>query len=259
MRFWPLVAILLWSCATTGGRTPTTYTESAQALYEQGLDRLESHNYEQAIVIFEQVRARFPYSSYAALAELSIADTEFARGRYLESIAVYEAFTRFHPTHPRLDYAYFRIAEAHRRTIPSSFFIFPPTAERDQTAVRATRTAVETFLRRFDGSEYVGRAQEIHREVLEILAKHELAVARFYEKREKWDGAAGRFRYLLSHYPGVGFDTEATLGLANAEWRAGRPEQARAILESFLREESGEDAAEARKLLDEIEGSPTQP
>src|SRR5690606_32176611 len=107
--FWPLVAILLWSCATAGERAPSTYTESAQVLYEQGLDRLDSQNFEQAIVIFEQVRTRFPYSSYAALAELAIADTQYARGRFLEAIDAYEAFVRFHPTHPRLDYAYFRI------------------------------------------------------------------------------------------------------------------------------------------------------
>lgn len=259
MRFWPLVAILLFSCATTGGRAPSTYSESAQALYERGLEHLDGQSYEQAIVVFEQVRTRFPYSSYAALAELAIADTEFGRGRFLEAIAAYEAFTRFHPTHPRLDYAYFRIAESHRRTIPSSFFIFPPTSERDQTAVRATRDAVETFLRRFESSEHVPQARELHRDVLQILAEHELAVARFHENRDKWEGAAGRYRYLLSHYPGVGFDAEATLGLAQAEWRAGRPDAAREILQGFLREQGGEEAAEARRLLDEIEGSPAEP
>lgn len=259
MRSWPLVAILLWGCATSGGGGPTTYSESAQVLYEQGLDDLDSHNYEQAIVTFEQVRTRFPYSSYAALAELAIADTQYERGRYFEAIDAYEAFTRFHPTHQRLDYAYFRIAEAHRRTVPSSFFLFPPTSERDQTAVRATLHAVQVFLDRFEESEYVPRAQVIRQEVVGILARHELAVARFHERREKWEGAAGRYRYLLTRFPGVGLEVEATLGLANAEFRAGRPEEARQILEAFLREHTGEGAADAQNLLEEIEGSTAAP
>lgn len=259
MRFWPLVAILLWGCATSGAKGPTTYTESAQVLYEQGLRQLDAQNYEQAIVIFEQVRTRFPYSSYAALAELSIADTQYERGRYLEAIDVYEAFTRFHPNHPRRDYAYFRIAESHRRTIPSSFFLFPPASERDQTAVRATLAAVREFLERFEESEYVPRARELQRQVVDILARHELAIARFHEKRKKWDGAAGRYRFLLSRYPGVGYDLEATLGLANAEYRAGRPASARDILLAFLEDHPGEGGAEARRLLAEIEGSDSAP
>lgn len=254
MRFWPLAAILLLGCATVETTGPRSYTESAQVLYEQGLAHLDAQNYEQAIVVFEQVRARFPYSSYAALAELAVADTQYERGRYLEAIDAYQAFTRFHPTHPRLDYAYFRIAEAHQRTLPSSFFVFPPVSERDQTAVRATLAAVDTFLERFgEESEYAPHAIRIRQEVLEILAKHELAVARFHEARDKWDGAAGRYRYLLRHYPGIGFDVEATLGLAHAEWRAGRPAEAKRILEDFLREHSGDGAAEARRLLARIE------
>ncbi|HLV60768.1 MAG TPA: outer membrane protein assembly factor BamD [Fredinandcohnia sp.] len=259
MRYWPVAAILLGACATTGTGAPTSYTESAQALYERGLDELDAHNYEQAIITFEQVRTRFPYSSYAALAELAIADTEFERGRYFEAIDAYEAFVRFHPTHPRLDYASYRIVEAHRHTLPSSFFIFPPVSERDPTTVLATLQAANAFLDRFSESEYAERARAIRREMLDILARHELAVARFHEKRGKWEGAAGRYRYLLSHYPGVGYDVEATLGLANAEFRAGRPEEARAILEAFLSEHDGEGVAEARRLLAEIEGSDGAP
>lgn len=261
MRFWMLAAfLLLLGCATTERSGPRTYRESAQALYEEGLEQLRSQNYEQAIATFEQVRSRYPYSSYAALAELAVADTQFERGHYLEAIDAYQAFTRFHPTHPRLDYAYFRIAESHYKTIPTWFFLFPPNSERDQTAVRSTLAAVEEFLDRYGGeSEYVARAQRLRREVLEILARHELAVARFHEARQKWEGAALRYRYLLSHYPGVGFDEEATLGLAHAEWRAGRPEEARRILEEFLRAHAGEAAAEARRLLSRIEEGADEP
>jgi len=265
MRFWTLGVSLLLGCTALGCVTaesagPRGYSESARALYEEGLDHLRAQNYEQAIATFEQVRARYPYSSYAALAELAVADTQFERGRYLEAIDAYQAFTRFHPSHPRLDYAYFRVAESHYKTIPTSFFLFPPNSERDQTAVRATLAAVEEFLDRYGGgSEYAERAERLRREVLGILARHELAVAHFHEARQKWEGAALRYRYLLSHYPGIGFDEEATLGLAHAEWRAGRPEEARRILEEFLRDHEGEAAAEARRLLSRIEGGAEEP
>lgn len=217
MRFWHLLLLSsLLSCVTPQVVAPTTYTESAQALYEEALAELASDDFEQAIILFEQVRSRYPYSSYAALAELGVADTQFKRGRYLEAIDMYQAFLRFHPAHPRLDYASFRIGEAHHRTIPSSFFLFPPPSERDQTAVRATRAALQDFLNRYPDSEYVPRAEGLLDDVLQILARHELVAARFYAKRGKWQGAALRYQALLENFPGLGFDEEARQGLEEA-------------------------------------------
>jgi outer membrane protein assembly factor BamD len=217
MRIWPLLLLLAsLSCATTQATGPRTYSESAQALYEQALAELASDDFEQAILLFEQVRSRYPYSSYAALAELGVADTQFKRGRYLEAIDIYQAFLRFHPAHPRLDYASFRIGESHAKTIPSSFFLFPPPSERDQTAVRATRGALQDFLHRYPESAYVPRAQELLQEVLAVLARHEWAAARFYAKRGRWRGAALRYQALLNDYPGLGFDEQAREGLEEA-------------------------------------------
>lgn len=217
MRIWPLLLLFVsLSCVTPQATGPRSYSESAQVLYEQALEELASDDFEQAIVLFEQVRSRYPYSSYAALAELGVADTQFKRGRYLEAIDMYQAFSRFHPAHPRLDYAAFRIGESHSRTIPSSFFLFPPPSERDQTAVRSTRQALQDFLQRHPESSYIPRAQELLDDVLRILARHEIVAARFYAKRGRWRGAALRYQTLLEQYAGLGFDQEAKDGLEEA-------------------------------------------
>ncbi|HEY0839998.1 MAG TPA: outer membrane protein assembly factor BamD, partial [Vulgatibacter sp.] len=195
---------------------PVTYAESAQEAYEVALEDLESQNYEQAISGFEQVRTKYPYSSFAALAELRIADAEFGRGRWLEAIDSYQAFVKFHPAHEKLDWAWFRIGESHYRAIPSGFFIFPSPSERDQTEVRAARTSLADFLARYPQSEHAPMAQEKLSEVISLLARHELQVARFYASRERWTGAAWRYERVLRDYPGTGFDAEATFGLADS-------------------------------------------
>lgn len=258
MRFWSIgVLLLTFACATTEATGPRSYTESAQALYEEGLGKLEAEDYEGAIVIFEQVRSRFPYSSYAALAELGVADTQFRRARYLEAIDAYEAFIRFHPTHARLDYASFRVGESHYNTIPSNFFLFPPASERDQTSVRSTRTALQAFLQRFPESQHGPRARDLLQEVLGVLARHELATAKFYARRGKWAGAAGRYRYLLRTYPGMGLDEEALTGLVESLLKLEEREEAEAVLSEYL--QANPDDRNARRLLDEVRGQAKAP
>jgi len=247
-----LLALLLAGCATKRA-APTTYAESAQEAYEVALEDLESQNYEQAISGFEQVRTKYPYSSYAALAELRIADAEFGRGRWLEAIDSYQAFVKFHPGHEQLDWAWFRIGESHYKAIPSGFFIFPSPSERDQTEVRAARTSLADFLSRYPQSAYAPQAREELREVVGLLAGHELQVARFYASRERWTGAAWRYERVLRDFPGSGFDAEATFGLADALREQGETGRAAEILEAFIGQHpSDTDARKARAMLDSL-------
>lgn len=251
LRFAAVAALALASAGCASKRAaPTTYAESAQDAYEVALEDLESQNWEQAIAGFEQVRTKYPYSSYAALAELRIADAEFGRGRWLEAIDSYQAFVKFHPAHEQLDWAWFRIGESHYKAIPSGFFIFPSPSERDQTEVRAARTSLADFLARYPQSEHAPRARAALDEVVSLLARHELQVADFYASRERWTGAAWRYERVLRDFPGAGFDAEATFGLANALREEGDTERAAQILEGFLGQNPpASDAGRARAML----------
>lgn len=247
------LAGLASGCATNGAAGPVSYRESAEQLYLEGVSQIDGGDYMQAIATLEAVRNRFPYSSFAALAELRIADAEFARGRYLSAIDAYGTFIKLHPSHPDVDWAAFRIGESHYEAIPSGFFLFPSPSERDITEVRAARTTLEDFIAAHPESEYVPKARKLHEEVLRILAGHEMAVGDFYASREKWAGAAGRYQRLLDSYPGVGFDAEATFKLVDALREMGERDRAIQALERFLGREPGDgDARRARELMQEL-------
>ncbi|WP_169788737.1 outer membrane protein assembly factor BamD [Vulgatibacter incomptus] len=247
-------------CAHEQAVAKSGYSEDAQAAYEEAVSALESKNFEQAILAFEQIRSKFPYSSYAALSELRIADAEFGRGRWLEAIDSYQAFVKFHPDHPQVDWATFRIGESHFRAIPSSFFLFPSASERDQTEVRAAKTSLTDFVSRFPKSEYLPRAKEELQEVMGLLARHELYAARFYASREHWAGAAGRYRYLLQNYPGSPYETDATLGLAEALAKLGEHDRAKELLDAVeAAHPHTEEGRKAREMQRMMEKAPNPP
>jgi outer membrane protein assembly factor BamD len=223
----------LTACAS-GGPRPQSYADEAQFLYQEGEEALDDGDYQRAISLFEQVRARFPYSSWATEAELRTADTEFERERYPEAIDRYQTFAKLHPNHPRVDWAAYRAAESHFEAIPSGFFLFPAPNERDVTEAEAARRAFEDFLAAFGGSEYAPRAQEKLGQVLGLLARHENYDGDFYASRKKWAGAAGRYETALRRFPGSGYDAETTRKLVAAYRQLGEEVKARGAIERFL-------------------------
>ncbi len=223
---------LLSACAADGeGRLD--FAVDAQRNYEKGLSELQDERWLDAVRFFEHVRSKFPYSTYAAAAELKTADAHFSREKYSEAIDGYRNFVKFHPTHANVDWASFRVGESHVQAMPSDFFLLPSDTEKDQTQVRAARASLEEFLRKYPKSEHRPRAEELLSTVVRKLAAHELIVAEFYARRDRWEAAAGRWEYVRRTYPDQGLDGEVALGLVRAYRGMGDPARAKAVAEEL--------------------------
>ncbi len=70
---------------------------SAQQLAWEGMDAFEDGDYQDAIESFERLRDWYPFSKYAILAELKIADAHYHLEQYEEAIFAYEEFEKLHP------------------------------------------------------------------------------------------------------------------------------------------------------------------
>src|SRR5258708_18576656 len=110
----------------TGGAVD--YSVSAQKNYEKGLKQLDEKDWIAASKYFGFIKSRFPYSKYAVLAELRLADAEFGAEQYLESIDSYRLVLKFPPTHEMVvnGYASFKIGESYYKQLPTDFWLFPP-------------------------------------------------------------------------------------------------------------------------------------
>jgi outer membrane protein assembly factor BamD len=249
------LAVLLSACATkhttAGGalRLGTTAEEN----YQKGLDELGEKNYPEAIRFFEYVRAKYPYSKVSASAGLRLADVKFAEGRFLEAAEAYEAFQKDHPTSGELDYAEFRAGVAHAKAAPQDFFLLPPLEEKDQAETEKAVAALRAFVEKRPSSQWLPEARKALARAENLLAKRELYAGDYYAKRERWAGAAGRYKGLVDRYPDSRLVETALWRLARAQVKLDQKLLARQALQRLIAEhpESAQ-RAEAEKLLESL-------
>lgn len=220
-------------------------------MYDVGMEDLNDGLYPEAISGFTDLKTKYPYSKYAALADLRIADTHFERGKFVEAIDAYRTFLKFHPNHSEAPYAMFRIGEANYEQIPTNWWFLPPGAEKDQGSTKLAITAYRDMLARYPDADAASDARKRLDECRRKLADHELYVARFYYDRDRYKAASGRAEFLLKNYSGLGLDSEALLLVARSKRALNDYDGARDAATKLKTEhpESGE-ASKAEALLD---------
>lgn len=222
--------------AGCGGPPAATlsYGESARRDFERAQEAVDDNDCLTATPLLQNVRREYPYSRYAALAELRLADCELAQQHYTEAIRGYRSFIRTRPTHPEVDTANFQIAVSYFRQIPSDFFLSPPPDERDQAATRSALRIVRRFLLEFPESEHIEEARRIEQQVLALLARHELYVAGYYLQRDRPQATIGRLRTLLDLYEGSGVEPEALMLLGRTHLHVRQGRQARIVFAEVI-------------------------
>jgi len=224
-------------------------------LYAQGLEHLEGTNVlglfhwphiDSAIESFQAVIDNYPYSDYAVLSELKIADAYFEDGKYEEALSYYRDFADLHPQHAQVPYTIFRSALCYRRQVR--------TINRDQSATREALFYLDRLLNEFPYSEYSAEAEEIWRELRTRLAENVMSIADFYRGRDEFESAAERYRSLLSEYPGLGLDAESLYKLGLCYAAMNRPDDAErvflAIVQNYQGTDLADDAADRIAALD---------
>jgi outer membrane protein assembly factor BamD len=217
-------------CATSDEESkPVTYSLTAKQNYEKGLAELKDENYPEAQKYFQFVKQKYPFSKFAVLAELGVADTQFARGNYTEAIDAYKSFARLHPTHEKVEdgYVAFRICESYYKDMPEDVWLLPPSYEKDQSAIVDAQREIDDFRKKFPTSPYMKKADDIRREVMKRLVDHEVYVARFYLKSDHPKAAALRLEGAIKRYPGSGREPELLYSLGETYLHMCEPQRAK--------------------------------
>jgi len=249
-----LLAVVVGSggCASTGGvaKVSVTAQDKARALYDRALDDADSGIFPEALKRLGELKSRFPYSSFAALADLRIGDIHVQRGKYSDAVVAYERFVRYHPSHDQGAWARLKIAEAYLEQAPSDWWFLPPSEEKDQSSVRLALRSFGEVIRRHAGTEEAELAARGVHKCRVRLASHELSVARFYAQREHHRAVLERTAYVLKRFGGLGLDGEALWLKAGAHRGLGDDKEADALLRRLLVEHPNDSlAARAKEAI----------
>ena len=162
----------------------------------------KGERYEEAIRRYTEVKNKFPYSNFAAKAELAIADVYYKQESFAEAQVAYQMFRDLHPTAPQADYVQFRLGMSYYNQLPSSI-------DRDLTLANDTILNLSDLIKKYPNSQYVTEAKEKRSATIKMLAEKEEYIADFYFKREIFDSAISRYEGLYKNYQGLGFDAKA--------------------------------------------------
>ena len=176
---------------------------SAQKLYAEARDNLNSGNFERAVQLFETLEARYPFGRYAQQAQLEIAYAYYKDNEPISAIAALDRFIKLHPNHPNLDYALYLKGLVNFHDDPGLFgnLVDQDPAERDPQAARESFAAFRELVTRFPNSKYTADATARMKFLVNALAMHEVHVARYYIKRQAWVAAANRASKVVETYP----------------------------------------------------------
>src|SRR5262249_2139229 len=184
------VAVAL-TVAACGGKPKNKITlEEAKGpgrdkeLYRDAVEAIRKGNYDQGRILLNTMINTYPESPLVKIAKLSNADSFYLQGgskNLAQAEAGYREFVEFFPDDPLADDVMIKQAEIHLKQVESP--------DRDQTHAKLAERQLKETLRRYPNTDRKEQIEGLMTEVQEILAMHELKVARFnFELRQAMAG-----------------------------------------------------------------------
>jgi outer membrane protein assembly factor BamD len=252
-------AVVETGCDATlnGPITPSlTYTEDARKAYDEAMGSFRDKDWESARALFDELRKLFPQSRYARLAELRIADIDFAQEKYTEAIGSYRTFVTNHRNDREVEYARYRLAKALYFDVDDTFFL-PPAEERDQATASEAHREIQSFLKQYPRSRYRRDAEYMLDVVTGRLVRHELYVARYYRRRDNFIAALARIDYATKTFPTSALYPEALVLRGETLMMMDRRAEAKVAFETVIKDYGAPFSEPAKRFLDEL-ADPTQ-
>jgi len=207
-----------------------------EGLFKLAQEYDEAERYEVALQKYTDVKNKFPYSSYAATAELAIADVYYKRESFAEAQIAYQNFRDLHPKHAKIDYVIFRTAMSFYQQLPD-------TVDRDLTLANDAIYHFSEIIKNYPKSEYVNEAKEKRDKCYVMLAEKELYVGDFYLLHEEYGASLNRYEMMLAKYPALGLDPRALLGAARAAAKSDNDSKKQKYIETLISKYGNSDEA----------------
>jgi outer membrane protein assembly factor BamD len=245
-----LAALALWGCASSGEPDVATLASSSDdIIWEAAQKAASKHQWENARQHYKRIVDAFPNSEHGPDARLGLADSYFEEGgtgNYVLAVSAYREFLTLFPSHPRSDYAQFRVGE--------SFYRQRNGPDRDQTATREAMDEYERLLQRYPNSKQTEEGRERLQACRQTLARSEFMIGYFYQHSRVYCRAAiSRYEGILSEFPDYQGLDEVLYRLSECLNNEGRPSEALPHLNRLIEQyPKSSFVAPARELMSSL-------
>jgi outer membrane protein assembly factor BamD len=167
--------------------------DTAQELAELGNEAMQEKEYSKAIEYFQKLRDRYPFSPFTTAGELSLGDAYFLDEQYRAASETYKEFESLHPRHEAIPYVLLQIGISSYNQFESIDLPQDNIAE-----------ALEYFRRvkaEYPGTKFSDKADSYILKCKRYIAEHEIFVADFYWRSERYESAWMRYSYVVENFP----------------------------------------------------------
>jgi len=184
---------------------------SAQSLYDEAKERMRSGNYNVATESLSALDSRYPFGPLSNQVQLDLIYGYYKTGRTDEALATIDRFTRLNPNHSDVDYAIYMRGLTNMEVDSNLFqeLVGIDRSDRDPSNSRQAFNDFRRLIEKFPNSKYAADAQKRMLHIKSRLAKYEIAIARYYMRRDAYVAAANRGRFVIEHYPDTSHVQEA--------------------------------------------------
>ena len=190
-----LLLLLCSGCGVIDYYFITPPEDTAQELAELGNEAMKGKDYSKAIDCFQKLKDRYPFSPFTTAGELSLGDAYFLDEQYKAASETYKEFESLHPRHESIPYVLLQIGI-------SSYDQFESIDLPQDTIAEA----LEYFRRvsaEYPGTEFSKKADTYLLKCRRYIAEHEVFVADFYWRAERYESAWMRYEYVQKNFPGL--------------------------------------------------------
>ncbi len=202
-----LTALMLAATLSGCGGSPKQVDPNLGAikLYEKARQSMVTGNYGNAIMRFERLEGRYPFSNHTKQAQLDIIFCYYMNSEPDAAVDAADQFILENPTHPRVDYANYIKGLVFFPKKPNRLyrlFKVDPT-ERPPRSAQTSFNNFHYLVTNFPDSPYVANARQRMIYLQNYLAKYEIHVARYYMDRGAYVAALKRAQNVMIEYQGT--------------------------------------------------------
>jgi outer membrane protein assembly factor BamD len=195
-----LLAGLLTSCGFRRKKYENPISKDTQqpdkVLYDKAINDIERSRFEVARITLNTLINTYDTSEFMAKAKLAIADSWFREGGshgLAQAEAEYKDFILFYPTLEESAEAQEKVCMIHVKQMEK--------ADRDMKHAIRAEDECRQLLVQFPNSKFAPRAQQLLREIQEVIAESEYRVGTFYHTKGSNPAAANRLQAVIDQYP----------------------------------------------------------